>query len=260
LTTCLVSDKTDDERQDATKQVLGTRQLQIPRDVIGAVSIVVGHHPTSWWRDGQAAKNYLQRASLQLFGHIHDQRANQVDESVVLATGATHPYRDVEWRPRYSLITLTLEEGGPDSRIMQVTVFPRCWNSALTCFVDDTALGAYPYVRSVRVDPRQFVRQPIPNAVAAEIDSPDIPLSTLVVTSPGPSESRLIYSLVNDLSFGEQLDVFAALGLIEDSDLELSGQQIRVVALRRARDSGRQELLWQLLSARLETKYEAEPR
>ncbi|MCW8139121.1 MAG: metallophosphoesterase [Planctomycetota bacterium] len=105
LNSVLTSDDKDNEH--ANRLVLGTWQVQLPREP-HVTHLTLCHHPPDWLLDRDVVQNYLTaRASLQLFGHKHVQQARQIDASVVIGAGALHPERnEPQWLPRYNVLQL----------------------------------------------------------------------------------------------------------------------------------------------------------
>lgn len=96
--------------------------------------VVVGHHPPSWTFEGDDADRiFTDRAAIQLFGHKHDNWYHRPRGIRVIA-GAVHPERQgSQWDPRYSVISVRLQEDGN----LATRVYPRRWSHEETTFIPD---------------------------------------------------------------------------------------------------------------------------
>ncbi|MFZ2989504.1 metallophosphoesterase [Ideonella sp.] len=83
------------------------------------VSLVLCHHPPSWFLDANEAENIIDgRAKLQFFGHEHDQRCRRVKEYMRFMAGAVNPARDEHtWRPGYNLVDLAIVGTGAERQL-----------------------------------------------------------------------------------------------------------------------------------------------
>lgn len=102
----------------AGRLFLGTGQTTLtPEDNV--VSMVMSHHPPSWFTDpNEAANAFDARAKLQLFGHEHDQRCVSERAYMRFLAGAINPERDkLNWRPGYNLVDLTVVGQGAERKL-----------------------------------------------------------------------------------------------------------------------------------------------
>lgn len=134
-----------EERDDQPELVMGERQFVIPR-YAGEENVVLAHHPLNWYKDAADVRQYVRsRARVFISGHEHDPKVNvdMVEEGcdvMMLAAGAAVPFRSNE---NYTF-TYNIIEFGWDDRTdsLAVTIHPRAWNAAKTCFeADDKRLG-----------------------------------------------------------------------------------------------------------------------
>lgn len=97
--------------------------------------LIVGHHPPSWTLEGDDADRvFSNRATIQLFGHKHDQWFSRYEKGIRLIAGAVHPDRaEAMWEPRYSMIALKLEGSGS----LMIRVYPRRWSREELMFIGD---------------------------------------------------------------------------------------------------------------------------
>jgi hypothetical protein len=109
---------------------LGSCQTVLDPDP-DVVSLVLCHHPPSWFLDALSAENVIDaRAKLQFFGHEHDHRCKRVKEYMRFLAGAVNPDRDEPaWRPGYNLVDLTIVGEG-SSRELDVRAHLRAFQPA----------------------------------------------------------------------------------------------------------------------------------
>ena len=127
ITSVFCSNSSDDTGNN--KLVVGQAQTLIPISQ-GRANLSLCHHPPDWLRDADTfQQNMLASTHVQLYGHKHTYRLNQIDESVVVSAGAAHPERGDTWEPRYNAIRLTIE-GTNGAFFLVVTVYPRVFKAA----------------------------------------------------------------------------------------------------------------------------------
>jgi hypothetical protein len=81
----------DDDPPLMGKMLYGGAQRAILREPNVRYAIV-GHHPPSWSLEGDTADQVFSTfASLQIFGHKHEQWVTRIGESVRMIAGAVHP-------------------------------------------------------------------------------------------------------------------------------------------------------------------------
>src|SRR5204863_1198748 len=86
-----------------------------------------------WLRDGSEVLAQLtSRARIALFGHKHQQKLHQEEDTVMLTAGAVHPHRGKRsWQPRYNILDIAVRTPtGSAEHELQVKVFPRVWSEA----------------------------------------------------------------------------------------------------------------------------------
>lgn len=134
LNSTLVSNALDDEGNN--KMILGLKQVQLPKDDNRIAYLTLCHHPLDWIKDN-IESHLNSRAILQLFGHKHNQCVQQIDNSLRIVAGATHPDRaDSDWLPRYNFLSLSVvKENG--NRKLHVNVYSRLWSADETKFKPD---------------------------------------------------------------------------------------------------------------------------
>ena len=137
---------TGDEREDTPELMIGSRQFaQIPI-VAGEENVVLVHHPLHWCKDSAEVHQFIRaRARVFISGHEHNPKV-AVDsvrdgkDLLMLAAGAAVPFRSNEiYTYTYNIIEFDWDEAAD---ALAVTLHPRVWNPAETCFeADDERLG-----------------------------------------------------------------------------------------------------------------------
>lgn len=117
-------------------------ETQIPTRKNGFIYLTLCHHPPEYWNDPeqQLASKMNQRVHLQLYGHKHSQKIEQKGDSLIIASGATHPSRrEPEWLPRYNWITVDVDTKGRNEYLV-VKIYPRVYSKAKYKFEKDEKL------------------------------------------------------------------------------------------------------------------------
>ena len=138
----LCTGKEDDKKPEL---MIGARQFIIPRKD-GEENIVLVHHPLSWYKDSDDIRTYVRsRARIFISGHEHNPKVevDQVEDGsdiMMLAAGATVPFKsDETYTFTYNIIEFDWDA---ESDALVVTMHPRAWNPAATCFeADEKRLG-----------------------------------------------------------------------------------------------------------------------
>lgn len=128
------------ERDDAPELMIGARQFTIPRNA-GEENVVLVHHPLNWYKDADEVRQYVRsRARVFISGHEHNPKVmiDPVDDGcdvMMLAAGAAVPFKSNEvYTYTYNIIEFDWDEGAD---ALAVTMHPRAWNPAGTCFEAD---------------------------------------------------------------------------------------------------------------------------
>ncbi|WP_448192333.1 metallophosphoesterase [Azospirillum sp. sgz301742] len=129
------------ERGDAPELMIGARQFTIPRKA-GEENVVLVHHPLNWYKDADEVRQYVRsRARVFISGHEHNPKVtiDTVDEGcdvMMLAAGAAVPFKSNEiYTYTYNIIEFDWDE---EADALAVTMHPRTWNPAGTCFEADS--------------------------------------------------------------------------------------------------------------------------
>lgn len=248
LNSALVSGPEDDVQADATKLILGSFQTTITPDD-GVVNIVLSHHPLRWIRDEVTASRDLNgRTHIQLYGHIHDKRLDRINNSLVIHAGALHPERPHESHlPHYNFIKIeVVEESGKKHLLTQV--FPRIWDAAQASFRPEHDSKGNEYhefkIEQAWRDQAQEKKQ-MDDFVSGE---------TVANTTSGSGaikplinrQRKLLYSFL-DLSFLQQIQIAAALGLWEESWKGLVDGALAGKLFTAAKEAGKMPDFWDLV-------------
>lgn len=245
LTSALVSNE-EDKRPVL---VLGAAQASVERTP-GVIHMTLCHHPPDWLRDNDIVDDHLKsKVHVQLFGHKHSQRLDEINGKVRLVAGAMHPERrEPDWLPTYNF----LEISRSDNNRVALRVYPRQWNQSDTCFVgrpsgDGTAYreffwsgfpAAMPEAqRKARfASPSTYAVSPSPLLGAQAIEKD-------VAMPPPNHERRLAYRFLT-LPFRHQITVARNLDVLTDTDQALSDEALYRVLFQRAAERGLLGKLW----------------
>jgi predicted phosphodiesterase len=249
LTSALVSN--EDDRH--TEIILGAAQASVERSS-GVLHMTLCHHPPDWLRDHDAVEDHLKsKVHIQLFGHKHSQRLDEINGKVRLVAGAMHPERgEGGWFPTYNFLEISRRDG---ERI-GLRVYQRQWNQPDTSFV------AWRNPDN-RKDHREFLWSGFPAPTKAELHSvvsheargADVTASApspVVATTatqkddvmPPPNyERRLTYRFLT-LPFRHQITVAKNLDVLTDVDRALSDEALFRVLFKRAAEKGILGKLW----------------
>lgn len=249
LNSVLISDHRDDDGKN--RLVLGSFQTSLTEQQ-GVAYVTLCHHPPQWLLDGDDVETILRnRAKIQLFGHKHSQRLEQIDATLRLTAGAVHPdRREPNWVPRYNILSVRVT-GGPKRRKLVIDVYPRVWNDEFRSFVADrdrkgAEKRAYrlpledwfpPESTSSRL-PEVAVVAPTPNAQATSAPLPSG--ETGVFMDP---KRRLTFRFLT-LPYHRRIAIAQELGVWEEGDQHLSDPELFRLFFRRASDQQIVSRLW----------------
>jgi hypothetical protein len=265
MNSTLVSDSLDDDAQ--YRLILGDIQGRITRQD-GVEYVILCHHPPTWLRDRDRLTDiWNQRARLQLFGHKHRQRIDQINQSVVLSSGAAHPNRrEPNWQPAYNILEIWV--CGQDSdRQLKINVYPRVWNDAENLFQAEYDSNGSP-VRSfsLSIDNWQVpATMPVPELATKETTTSFSNSEELAVEETvselerkmNPAR-RLTYRFLR-LPYRKRMKISLNLELIEDEDSGLQDAELFSRVFRRAEEKRLLENLWQKVAAECDMDNEKNP-
>lgn len=249
LTSALVSN--DEDRR--TGIVLGAAQATVERGP-GVLHITLCHHPPDWLRDHDAVEDHLKsKVHIQLFGHKHSQRLDEINGKVRLVAGAMHPERDEGgWLPTYNFLEISRR----DSDRIGLRVYQRQWNQPDTNFVawrdPNNGKDHREFFWSGFPEPTKTERHSgVPHeagGAAGPASAPSSVVATPVTEKddamPPPNyERRLTYRFLT-LPFRHQIAIANSLNLLTDEDQALSDEPLFRELFKRATAGGLLAKLW----------------
>lgn len=211
LNSVICSDKTDcGPPWGAPTQFLGLQQARIPRD--GKVRIAICHHPPAWLRDWSLIENYMARAHVVLFGHMHTAAIDQDHPGapIHVHAGAVGPDQGDSWVPSYNLLTLEL-----DGDRLGVAVESRVWNAEETCFAPASGGVDRRHV-DLHEPSASTVGEPIDEAVPPALATPLVDASIEArAMSEAPGRLRELVFRYLSLPVTRRLEIAEKLGVLD---------------------------------------------
>jgi predicted phosphodiesterase len=253
LNSTLISGLKDD--RNTAKMLLGSAQTELGHKD-GVAFLVMCHHPTDWLVDQDNAHEALcAYASLQLFGHKHMQRVEQINQSLRICAGAVHPVRtEKQWTPQYNIISLHVSNTH-QQRWLVVEVYQRVWSKTERRFVKVVTVdGAEPQVYSLRLSPW------VPPAPIPESGEPRAPVTAVEDTMQESDDTkmrlgrkRLLYSFIS-LPYHTRKGIMERFGLVEANDNVLSDVDVFTACFERARQRDVLEKVWDAIEHEVSKK------
>jgi hypothetical protein len=253
LTSTLVSDGLDNSAQ--YKLVVGNAQCMLLRED-GVIYMTLCHHPPQWLLDQDAVDSALNtRAHIQLFGHKHSQRVEQINNTLRITAGAVHPERqESKWEPRYNYLALFVKnESG--RRTLEVDVYPRTWKENDTekgFSADFNSDGSDHRHFSLPLDPWTALPSPSPERVTAkEVTTSDFSASQGQTDTGGAvmdNARRLVYRFLT-LPYHERIAIAQKLQLLEDEDKGIQDAEMFQRFFQRAKERVLLGELWNEVEA-----------
>jgi hypothetical protein len=225
------------DHKDNARLIVGPMQtVYFPEDDV--VYLTLCHHPPDWLIDGEDCEQALSAHShIQLFGHKHLHKHRKIDNSVVLSSGAVHPVRsERQWEPRYYLLSLIVQSD-KEERHLQVTLFPRVWDSNSRTFVADRGTDSSGAIIEIIRLPSwsQAVDDSQPNAEEA-----------ITVVS---NRKKLIHQFML-LPFHTQLAILHKLKLFSEEEMATTPDtELFISSFARAKEIGVLDSLWDAIEA-----------
>lgn len=230
-----------DETDAEPELMVGARQFIVPR-AVGEETIVLIHHPLSWFKDNEDATRYLRsRVRVLISGHEHDPKVHVEpveagSDFLMLAAGATVPFKSNDtYTFTYNVIEFDWDA---EEDALVVTIHPRAWNPKRTCFeADEKRLGGKSpcfILGSPNFRKSAPVTAEIPSA--AEPDQEAEPIVEVVAALDSEREPAVPpeaegYRLVllrffRDLAEGERLKILVELGAVDSNSDERMTQAV----------------------------------
>jgi hypothetical protein len=212
------------------KLILGARQRTLPAGEAGEETVVLAHHPLSWFQDSTDAGRFLRgRGRVFISGHEHYpalivEKVEAERDLMLLAAGATTPDKKSDkYTYKYNIIEFEWHE---PQDALAVTIHPRTWNDELKRFQEDseflaaserTTILSCPNFRAAPRGAGGTAPQPASNN-APEIETVANPLTGggAQVVTPSADEKLLQLRFFRDLTEGDRLKILASLKAIPD--------------------------------------------
>lgn len=249
LTSVLVSNELDRR----TSLVLGAAQAAIER-APGVLNMTLCHHPPDWLRDHDTVEDHLKsKVHIQLFGHKHSQRLDDINGKVRLVAGAMHPERsEGSWQPSYNFLEISRR----DSDRIGLRVYQRQWYQQDTNFVpwrnpidgNDHREFSWPGF-PVQTQPESSRVVPHEEGQAGISSSAPSPVAATTAAQtddamPPPNyQRRLAYRFLT-LPFRYQIVVAKNLDVLTDTDAALGDEALFRILFSRAAERNLLGKLW----------------
>lgn len=231
--------------------VLGQAQVNVHR-VDGVEYLTLCHHPPDWLLDQDTVVSHLEsKVRMQLFGHKHAQRVQEINKALRVTAGAMHPERDESgWEPMYNVIEISRL----DDQRLGVRLFQRRWHKVDHHFLADQDRNTnQPHHNYVWQDcPRPARREP-PAVEAPMVTAADAAMSAAAATKmtakdsdvmPPPNHERRLTFRFLTLPFRHQIAIADSLNVLTDEDRALSDDALFRVLFMRAAANGLLAKLW----------------
>lgn len=111
LSSIFISSPEDGDKDENRKLIMSLKQCQhVKADNI--ISMSLCHHPTSWLRNQRELQTQLCHSfHIQLFGHEHESRVDEINDSIIVHAGAIHPEKNEGAAvPTYNILEFNVVE------------------------------------------------------------------------------------------------------------------------------------------------------
>lgn len=257
INSCFLSNK-DDHQKDQPDRLMYIGQFQIPPYVPDTAVLLLCHHPPECWRfKDDIVQKINKRADIQLYGHMHDQSITLTENNVHLFSGAAHPSRITNWKPRYNWLTINscISNG---NRCLEIEIYPRILSENRNNFISDIAncTNGNSIHHFINLDNKRkqdledgdiVINQNEENIKIMEnyIDVQESILHTDINFKI--NERDLIYHFYN-LSVVRQMELFNKLELILEADKTKSISSLLNDIIERSKQQNKLYLLWDELT------------
>ena len=248
LNSVIISGLKDDVKEK--KLFLGAPQTEYGREQ-GVEYLTLCHHPKDWLLDGDEREEALLAYSkIQLFGHKHKFKANEIDGTLWIAAGAVHPVREEkDWIPRYNYLSIFVEGAGTERHLI-VELYARIWNQPEREFCRE--MGNYDgEFRQYRLKLRDWtppssVSKPnSPQENSSNGSNPDSSVEGGKVTL---SRKKLLFRFMG-LPFHARIALMKKFGLWDEDDKTRPDSQVFADCFERARNKGVLDQLWDAIES-----------
>jgi predicted phosphodiesterase len=239
----LCSALVSNEHDARSNIVLGQAQVNVHR-VDGIEYLTLCHHPPDWLQDQDTVVSHLEsKVRIQLFGHKHAQRVQEINKTLRVTAGAMHPERDEgSWEPMYNII----EIWRLDERRLGVRLFQRRWHKIDHHFLADQN-------RNTNQPYHDYVWQDCPRPARKEPPVVEAPMTAVATKTtakvtdvmPQPNHERRLTFRFLTLPFRHQIAVANSLNVLTDNDRALSDEALFRELFKRAAASRLLSKLWE---------------
>jgi len=243
------------------QMILG--KYQLPQNEFGVTYIGLGHHPPEVWKDSDETKTtLLNRIHIQLYGHKHSQNIVKQNNSLILFSGATHPFRsEKKWRPRYNWLSVYVDRVA-GKRSLITKVYPRVLDESDNCFIADSnsCKGNNFIEYSLNLDRWDAPKtaswdvEKVPEV--DKIENMDDQTGDIIIANP---IRTLVYRFFG-LSYTTRSSILNGLALLHDKDDGVEHTKLFRILLKRAEEKAVLPQLWgEIEKAHGDCKYTANP-
>ncbi|NRD52517.1 metallophosphoesterase [Corallococcus exiguus] len=229
--------------------VLGQAQVNVHR-VDGVEYLMLCHHPPDWLQDQDTVVSHLEsKVRMQLFGHKHSQRVQEINKTLRVTAGAMHPERDEGgWEPMYNVIEISRL----DDQQLGVRLFQRRWHKVNHYFLADqnrnTNQSHHDYVwqgcpRPARKEPPTVEAQKAADSAMSAAVAAKTKAKDTEAMLPPTHERRLTFRFLT-LAFRHQIAIANILNVLTDEDRALSDEALFRELFKRAAANGLLAKLW----------------
>lgn len=238
INSSFLSNRTDHQK-DKPDRLMYIGQVQIPCYETDVATLLMCHHPPQCWKfRDDILQRINKRSDIQLYGHMHSQSVEIMDENVTLYSGAVHPTRTVDWLPRYNWITISSKTEN-DERILKVKIYPRCLTADRNSFAMDSTCprGENHISHEINIDRKR--KAALKDRKKAVLVKNNVDLCTKSISVPETSvpidERKIIYDFY-EISWIDQIDILTQLSLITKETSATLDSKMIGEAINRARE------------------------
>jgi len=230
----------DDHIPGAGERLMFINERQIPSRRENAIYLTLCHHPPQCWNDPKLKlKNKMDsRIYIQLYGHKHIQTIQQINGTLIVGSGATHPSRGgPDWVPRYNWVTLSISTEGQID-YLDIIIFPRVLDDNEDQFIADTNLCDEKIYKKYKIPLIREQENRVDNSSSIE----NIPF-VINQSNSKVSYKSLIYSFMS-LPLVRREAIITRLSLGREEDKGLKHVQIINKIIKRAEEQKCVDEFW----------------
>lgn len=242
LTSTLISGYVRDNGSQEDKErdlYLSPLQTEVIDPAENVVNLIMSHHPPSWCLDHDDIQAILpDRATLQLFGHRHQQRVLREKYFMRFDAGALHPNRQENgWRPCYNLIRLNVKGDGA-ARLLDIEATLMEWQGNPEQFSPRKDGHKDVYHHQIPI-PGSAIGAGAKAVIPAVAKEPTTSSAAETVTTiMSQKNSRNLMMRFWDLSSSRRYQIALELGLITQDEVNVPEPERYSRAFRRAVERG----------------------